>query len=160
VAGGVGVSALGVLVGLVRGMACRLQLERAVLCIKVGAKAGGQLVQDLVRAFRAKQFVLHHYVGGEHGNARRYGPDVDVMDSHNPRHGKDVLPDHLHLYALGARLQEDVTTSRSRCQARGRIMIAMMIEAIVSAAWSPVNMMVRAAAMTANDPSRSPSTSR
>lgn len=55
----------GVLVGLVLGVALRLQLECAVLGVEVRAQAGGELVQHLVGPAGAQYGVLHHHVGGE-----------------------------------------------------------------------------------------------
>ncbi len=53
---------LGVLVRLVFGVRGRFQLERAVVGIEVGAQAGHQLVQQLVRSAGGQHAVLHHHV--------------------------------------------------------------------------------------------------
>ncbi|MDQ0692682.1 hypothetical protein QF047_003642 [Arthrobacter sp. W4I7] len=58
----IGTARSGVLVRFVFGVGGRFQLEGAVVGIKVGAQAGDQFVQQLVRAPCGQHAVLHHHM--------------------------------------------------------------------------------------------------
>ena len=141
-------------------MANRLELEGAVGDVEVPTKAFAQPIQHLAGATLADARVVHDDVRGQDRHAAGDCPGMQVVDIDHPAYPLDVVTYFGKVHAVRCGLQEyvhDLTEERpgARDDHHHNEQRSDRVEGV-----QPVIKISTAATTTANEPMKSPSTSR